>query len=229
LTEKELNDFESEASLMKSLRPHPNVVLLLGVALPPNPLCIVTEYVENGSLWDYLASAAKIPLRQKIRFVRGIAAGMEHLHSENVIHRDLASRNVLLTKDFEPKIADFGMSRNDNTNEANSTKSDTGPLKWMAPEALNEKIYSTATDVWSFGVVIFEIMERQEPYSDLNAIQAASRVALSGLRLHPPSDPNCPEVIHEVFIQCFQTDPNQRPVFKDINIRLETIQMEQFE
>lgn len=223
MTERELQDFETEASLMKSLRPHPNVVLLLGVSLPPNPLCIVTEFVENGSLWDYLSSAAKIPLSQKIRFIRGISAGMVHLHSENIIHRDLACRNVLLTRDFDPKISDFGMSRNDETNQANSTKSDTGPLKWMAPEALNEKVYSVATDVWSFGVVIFEIMERQEPYADLNAIQAASRVALQGLRLSPPSDPKCPQIIIEIFHQCFKTDPNQRPSFKDISLRLEAI------
>lgn len=88
------------------------------------------------------------------------------------------------------------------------------PLKWMAPEALNEKVYSWATDVWSFGVVIFEIFERQEPYGDLNAIQAGSRVALQGLRLPPPSHPNCPPVVIEIFHQCFQSNPNLRPPFK---------------
>lgn len=223
LTTRGLSEFESEASVMKALRPHANVVIFFGVTLPPNPFCIITEYLPGGSLWEYLASDAKIDISQKVLFIKGIASGMEHLHSENIIHRDLAARNILLTKDLEPKISDFGMSREDQTNEANSTKSDTGPLKWMAPEALNHKIYSWATDVWSFGVVIFEIMEREEPYIDLNAIQAASRVALSGLRLRAPTDPNCPESIKEIYAKCFSDDPNQRPNFKNINAILENL------
>jgi len=135
---------------MKNLRPHENVVLLTGIC--KEPLSIIVEYMEGGSLFNYLRNLEiKISNELQILFIVGIARGMFHLHSEKIVHRDLASRNVLLTKSLIPKISDFGMSRVNLENEdANKTSSNVGPLKWMAPECISENKYSNKSDVWAF-------------------------------------------------------------------------------
>ena len=137
--DKELKEFQDEAAVMKGLRPHANVILLLGVTPPPN-LCIVAEFCENGALYTYLHGDAHIDDAQKIKFAQGIASGMSHLHTEGIIHRDLATRNILLSEGLTPKISDFGLSRFGAPDDDNQTKSDVGPLKWMAPEAIKARV-----------------------------------------------------------------------------------------
>jgi len=215
-------DFESEASLMTKLRPHKNVVLFLGVC--KDPLCIVTEFVEKGALSTYLLSDAEIPDTLKIKWIKGIAAGMLHIHSESLVHRDLAARNVLLAGDYTPKISDFGMTRvyaAESADTSNTTKSDAGPLKWMAPESINQKKYSTKSDVWSYGVVLYEILHRSEPFPGLDPVQAASRVVFQGLTPEVPDD-TLPE-IQEVMRGCFSVDPTQRPGFEEICEKFEVL------
>jgi serine/threonine protein kinase len=202
--------FQLEADVMKNLRPHPGVLAFLGVIL--NPLAIVTEYMEGGSLVDYLHSGKPI---DEFKIVQGIVSGMMHLHSESVVHRDLAARNVLLSKELEPKISDFGMSRLIVSDIKNSTKSNTGPLKWMPPEALGQRIYSWYTDVWSFGILIYEIYERKTPYPDLENFQAAMKVLNEGLTLSIPN--NCPPTVASIMTQCFTKDPLKRPPFAVIH------------
>jgi len=186
-----------------------NVVQFLGIT--SNPLCIVTEFLDQGSLYSYIHSDAKIDANIIMNFVKGISAGMLHLHREGIVHRDLAARNVLLGSGFQVKIADFGLSRVSDTNakQANQTKSDTGPLKWMAPEAIKLRVYSTMSDVWSFGVVLWEIVTRKDPYPDLDPVQTALEVTHSGLKLQIPE--YCPPVIAQTMAGCFQTVPEQRP------------------
>jgi serine/threonine protein kinase len=135
----------------------------LGITVAPNPQCIVTEFLDGGSLTSLLYSRKTITQKMLYDIVYGIAAGVLHLHKEGIVHRDLAARNVLMTSGGQVKISDFGMSRK-TQNSGGVTKTENGPLKWMAPECLYERKYSIKTDVWAFGVTLFEIVSRGEPY-----------------------------------------------------------------
>jgi len=160
LTQNEIRDFEREIAVMKNLRPHRNVITLFGYCL--SPLCIVTEYCNSGSLYQLLQDGKLIKEEFMFKIVYGIVAGMNHLHIEGIIHRDLAARNILLNQS-DVKVCDFGMSRLISTEveSSNQTENTVGPLRWMSPESLNERVYSTKTDVYSFGCVIYEILTKQ--------------------------------------------------------------------
>jgi len=200
--------------VMKGLRPHANVILLLGITPPPR-LCIVAEYCEKGSLYNYLHSQSPIDDDQKIKFVKGIASGMSHLHTEGIIHRDLAARNILLSEGLIPKISDFGLSRFGSADDENQTKSDVGPLKWMAPEAIKQRVYGKKTDVFSFGVTVWEIVVRDDPYRGMDPLTVATQVCYKGLRLEIPQD--SPPLLAELMYAVFQEDPTVRPDFRQIS------------
>jgi len=165
--------FQQEANVMKSLRPHANVLLFQGLCLNQNQIMIVTEFMPGGNLWSLLTSDKKIDRTLTFKFLKGIAAGMMHLSSEGLVHRDLAARNILLTLNLEAKVADFGMSRILTNNESSKTASNIGPLRWMAPESLSRNEYSSRSDVWSFGVLVYEILARDTPYKEMTAAQVA--------------------------------------------------------
>jgi serine/threonine protein kinase len=155
--------------------------------------CCIIEYCGGGSLYALLRRSDKaLTQESQIKILKGIAAGMYHLHSENIIHRDLAARNILLTDDLIPKVSDFGLSRQKESDE-NVTESASGPLKWMAPEALKERKYSTKSDVWSFGVVVWEVVHKEDPYPGLTPARAAMGVVFENLRLEVKED--CPPVL----------------------------------
>jgi len=225
LTQKELNDFRVEAGVMKSLRPHVNVVQFLGITSSPT-LCIVTEFLDQGSLYHLVFSNAKIDSNLLMNVVKGIAAGMLHLHREGIVHRDLATRNILLGSGNQVKISDFGLSRvaTNDASTSNHTRSDTGPLKWMSPEAIRNREYSRSSDVWAFGVTLYEFVSRSEPYMGLDPVQAALQVTHSGLRLQIPS--YTPMVLAEVMRGCFEYDPQRRPDFQYISKRMQEAKME---
>jgi predicted Ser/Thr protein kinase len=170
-------EFMNEIRLMVELPSHPNVVRLFGVSLEQQQLpVIVMEYCEGGSLDKLLfESNVKLSDDYKNRLVRGIAAGMLHLHKHNIIHRDLAARNILLTASGDPKISDFKMSRVLVRDEG-KTKSNLGPVCWMAPESLAHNSYSKKTDVWTFGVVVYEIVAQSEPHKDKDIIDVALKI-----------------------------------------------------
>jgi len=199
---------------MTLLMNNKNVVLFLGVTSHPK-LCIVTEFLEGGSLYNMINSEAKINMEMVQTWVAGISAGMLHIHSEGVFHRDLAARNVLLTRGGMTKISDFGLSRMGGS--SSQTVSQTGPLKWMAPESIKNRVYSIQSDVWSFGVTLWEIVFRQDPFPELDSVQAALEVTKGNppLRLQPPS--YCPLIIVRLMRQCFITEPTSRPDFRAIN------------
>jgi len=217
-SETKTKEFYDEAMLMCKLRPHVNVTTFLGLSVPPN-LCIVTEFYENGSLYALLHSKKIIEKNTISKCIKGIASGMSHLHREGIIHRDLAARNVLLSGTFEPKIADFGLSRilqSDDPNSAAKTNADTGPLKHLAPECLLRHEYSNKSDVWSYGIVIFEILTRQEPYPGLTPVVAATKVS-HGLKLELPQKAvaDWPEFA-PLMVQCLQFEVEARPTFNEI-------------
>mmetsp|Transcript_25764 Transcript_25764/g.36226 ORF Transcript_25764/g.36226 Transcript_25764/m.36226 type:complete len:150 (+) Transcript_25764:2-451(+) len=144
---------------------------------------------------------------------------MIHLHRQGVIHRDLAARNILLDAAFRPKVADFGMSRVTLDNIANQTDNSVGPIKWMSPESLTKREYSTKSDVWSFGVVIYEVLTRETPYKDYNLMQIGTLVAMGNLKLVEELEKKgekYPAKIVEIMNMCMQFTPEKRPEFSEI-------------
>eukprot|EP01113_Clastostelium_recurvatum_P031505 TRINITY_DN3939_c0_g2_i1.p1 TRINITY_DN3939_c0_g2~~TRINITY_DN3939_c0_g2_i1.p1 ORF type:complete len:673 (-),score=209.78 TRINITY_DN3939_c0_g2_i1:87-1847(-) len=210
--------FYEEAELMKTISPHPNVLQLYGVVTEPRFL-IVTEFMDQGGLHAKLVDQKRQPLSLDLlkRIVMSVALGMNHLHEEGIIHRDLAARNILVNKTWDVKVADFGMSREATLEEeSQQTQSTVGPLKWMSPESIINRQYSKKSDVWSFGVVVWEVFHfGRTPYSPLSAVQAAMAVARDGLRLEI-ENPNVPPLYAELMHSCWQVDPAARPDFKAI-------------
>lgn len=219
-----IQDFLNEAKAMIRVPPHRNVVQILGVSIDgPEPI-IVLEYCAGGSLDILLYRNKNIPIsnKRKIDLVRGIASGMLHLHTHNIVHRDLAARNILLTQENEngePKISDFGMSRILEKKDSGQTTSSVGPVCWMAPESVANGIYSKKSDVWSFGIVVYEIVARREPHYNMDLVTVAIEIKENGLTPKIPHD--CPSTLRELMEMCWQKDPNQRPTFETICKMLE--------
>ncbi|KAL6063207.1 Tyrosine kinase, catalytic domain, variant 2 [Balamuthia mandrillaris] len=176
-------NFKAESAIMKNLRPHTNVTQLFGVSMEEGtPWCLVTEFLAAGNLLHFLqnlkqqqgeAKADEEFKRTAVRMARGIAAGMHHLHSENIVHRDLAARNVLLTGDFVVKVADFGLS----TLESDEEMAQTIPIRWTPPEFFSKRTFDKKSDVWSYGVLLWEIVNfGQTPYSKMTSEQVISSV-----------------------------------------------------
>jgi len=216
LENTDIAEFLAEADLMRKMRPHPNVVLYLGVCR--QPLCLVTEFVANGNL---LALIKKEPINNdmKLKICQGIAAGMFYLHEQGVLHRDLAARNILLDALNNPKVSDFGMSRIAMDDSAYKTSANVGPIRWMAPEALAERTSSPKTDVWSFGVVIYEMLMRKIPYHGVGLAQVGAQVAMGRISLlseFSNETEEFPPKLVTVMTQCLQFNPDDRPDFSQI-------------
>jgi serine/threonine protein kinase len=207
MTADALREFEDEAATMQKIPPHANVISLMGVC--HSPYSLVQEFMVNGSLDVWLRHNPGAPEAVCVDLARGIAAGMAHLHVHAVIHRDLAARNVLVSEALDAKIADFGQARADD--DDNKTKSDTGPLKWMAPEAILENAYSVKTDSFAFGITLVELFTGDLPYPGEKAMKVATRVA-AGTLTHPvPS--NAPPAVQEAISACLAYAPADRPDF----------------
>ncbi|PRP82420.1 hypothetical protein PROFUN_10120 [Planoprotostelium fungivorum] len=212
LTDNQMQEFLAEISVLQRMKPHPNVVLFMAATFPPQPLSMVTEFCGMGSLYSY-SRKNELPVKEKVRLLLEIAKGMHHLHKQKIIHRDLALRNILLTNKMEAKVSDFGLSRVNGAGDGSTTTNNVGPLKWMSPEAITENRYSTKSDSFSFGVVIWELIEVSDPHPGLTAVEAAFQV-VNGLRL---TFTDCPLVwLSRLAYGCWENSPKDRPSFKDI-------------
>jgi serine/threonine protein kinase len=140
------------------------------------------EYCEKGSLDKTLSGPKAYPMKKLLRIIKGIAAGVYHLHSENIVHRDLAARNILMAENL-PRVADFGFSRAVERDGRGKTNASTGPIKWMAPESLRTKEYSKMSDVWSFGILCYEILAGKEPHADANPTEIGYKCVIVALVL----------------------------------------------
>ncbi|EAA06487.6 AGAP000489-PA, partial [Anopheles gambiae str. PEST] len=221
-SEKARCDFLTEASIMGQFE-HPNVIFLQGVVTRSNPVMIITEYMENGSLDTFLrANDGKFQTIQLIGMLRGIAAGMTYLSDMNYVHRDLAARNVLVNSLLVCKIADFGLSREiENASDAYTTRGGKIPVRWTAPEAIAFRKFTSASDVWSYGVVLWEVMSFGErPYwnwSNQDVIKSIEK----GYRLPAPMD--CPEALYQLMLDCWQKQRTHRPTFASITQTLDNL------
>ncbi len=203
-------EFLREVRLLTSIRHHPNVVHVIGYC--ENPPMIVMEYLDGGALIQTLGKV-RISNEKKIQICHGIALGMIHLHAEGIIHRDLAARNILLTQSLQPKVTDFGLSRFVGDAEYGNTKNNAGPVRWMAPEAIKKQIFSKKSDVWSFGVLVWEVVTNGDlPYHEYQAIPAlAVAIATNKAKLKVPK--STPAVLSNVIKLCTQRDSKKRPDF----------------
>lgn len=211
--------FVAEALVMTQLR-HKNLVQLLGVIVEDkSSLYIVTEFMAKGSLVDYLRSRGRSVLGGEclLQFSLDVSEGMDYLEANNFVHRDLAARNVLVSEDNNAKVSDFGL-----TKEASAIQ-DTSklPVKWTSPEALREKLFSTKSDVWSFGILLWEIYSfGRVPYPRIALRDVVPRVE-KGYKMDAPD--GCAPVVYEVMKKCWHLDPNQRPTFRQLREQLEHI------
>ncbi|XP_074541470.1 tyrosine-protein kinase FRK-like [Halichoeres trimaculatus] len=216
-------DFLREAQLMKMLR-HPKLIQLYAVCTMEEPIYIITELMSNGSLLDYLkkdkGNTLKLP--DQIEMASQVASGMAYLESQNYIHRDLAARNVLVGDNNICKVADFGLARvfmRENENVYEAKEGTKFPVKWTAPEAMHDNRFSIKSDVWSFGILLHEIMTfGQMPYPSMTNMQVVNRVT-SGYRM--PCPPGCPKVIHDIMMDCWKQNEQDRPTFETLQWKLE--------
>ncbi|NXM21140.1 EPHB2 protein, partial [Ploceus nigricollis] len=217
-TEKQRRDFLSEASIMAQFD-HPNVIHLEGVVTKSSPVMIITEFMENGSLDSFLRqNDGQFTVIQLVGMLRGIAAGMKYLADMNYVHRDLAARNILVNSNLVCKVSDFGLSRflEDDTSDPTYTSALGGkiPIRWTAPEAIQYRKFTSASDVWSYGIVMWEVMSYGErPYWDMTNQDVINAIE-QDYRLPPPMD--CPNALHQLMLDCWQKDRNHRPKFGQI-------------
>uniref|UniRef100_A0A8C3PF28 Tyrosine-protein kinase receptor n=1 Tax=Chrysemys picta bellii TaxID=8478 RepID=A0A8C3PF28_CHRPI len=223
-TMRERIEFLNEASVMKAFKCH-HVVRLLGVVSQGQPALVIMELMTRGDLKSYLRSlrpdAENNPglpppsLKDMIQMAGEIADGMAYLNAKKFVHRDLAARNCMVSEDFTVKIGDFGMTR-DIYETDYYRKGGKGllPVRWMSPEALKDGIFNTHSDVWSFGVVLWEIATlAEQPYQGLSNEQVLRFVMDNGILERPE---NCPEKLHELMSWCWQQNPRLRPNFTQL-------------
>ncbi|XP_037628893.1 ephrin type-A receptor 2 isoform X1 [Sebastes umbrosus] len=219
-TEKQRQDFLSEASIMGQFS-HQNIIRLEGVVTKCKDFfkhaMIVTEYMENGALDRYLRDHdGEFPSFQLVGMMRGIAAGMKYLSDMSYVHRDLAARNILVNNTLECKVSDFGLSRvlEDDPEGTYTTSGGKIPIRWTAPEAIAYRKFTSASDVWSFGIVMWEVMAFGErPYWDMSNHEVMKAIN-EAFRLPAPMD--CPSAVYQLMLQCWLQDRSKRPRFGDI-------------
>nr|XP_011721769.1 tyrosine-protein kinase Fer isoform X4 [Macaca nemestrina]XP_011721770.1 tyrosine-protein kinase Fer isoform X4 [Macaca nemestrina] len=213
--------FLQEAKILKQYD-HPNIVKLIGVCTQRQPVYIIMELVSGGDFLTFLRRKKdELKLKQLVKFSLDAAAGMLYLESKNCIHRDLAARNCLVGENNVLKISDFGMSRQEDGGVYSSSGLKQIPIKWTAPEALNYGRYSSESDVWSFGILLWETFSLGVcPYPGMTNQQAREQVE-RGYRMSAPQ--NCPEDIFKIMMKCWDYKPENRPKFSELHKELTII------
>ncbi|KAM7392371.1 hypothetical protein PAMA_007470 [Pampus argenteus] len=230
-TEKDLSDLISEMEMMKMIGKHKNIINLLGACTQDGPLYVVVEYASQGNLREYLRShrpvgleywsgprhvaLGSLEIRELVSAAYQVARGMTYLASKKCIHRDLAARNVLVTEDNVMKIADFGLARDiHHIDYYKKTTNGRLPVKWMAPEALFDRIYTHQSDVWSFGVLLWEIFTLGgSPYPGV-PVEELFKLLKEGHRMEKPSA--CTQELYLMMRDCWHAVPSRRPTFQQL-------------
>jgi len=228
LSQHLMREFETEVDLMRRLR-HPNVILLMGAVTKTPNLSIVTEFLHRGSLYKLLHRpqppqvTAALSEARRMRMALDVAKGMHYLHSCDpiIVHRDLKSPNLLVDKHWMVKVCDFGLSRMKNHTFL-SSKSNAGTPEWMAPEVLRNEPSDEKSDIWSYGVIFWELLTLKEPWNGLNPMQVVGAVGFSGNSLAIPEDAR-PEA-KSLCEDCFRGNAKDRPSFLEIQKRLRPMQ-----
>ncbi|XP_077390276.1 discoidin domain-containing receptor 2-like isoform X2 [Festucalex cinctus] len=236
------NDFLKEIKIMSRLK-DPNIVRLLAVCIYSDPLCMITEYMENGDLNQFLSrhepegqlallsNASTVSFGNLCYMAAQIASGMKYLSSLNFVHRDLATRNCLVGKNFTIKIADFGMSRNLYSGDYYRIQGRAVlPIRWMSWESILLGKFTTASDVWAFAVTLWEILNfcKEQPYSQLTDEQVIENTGEffrdQKRQIYLPQPVLCPDSLYKVMLGCWRRNTKERPSFQEIHRALLEIQ-----
>ncbi|XP_020299603.1 mitogen-activated protein kinase kinase kinase 13 isoform X2 [Pseudomyrmex gracilis] len=201
---------------------HPNIVQFKGVCTKSPSYCIIMEYCPFGPLYDYLRNGGPVPPEKLVSWSKDIAAGMTYLHAHKIIHRDLKSPNVLIGQNEVVKISDFGTSRP--MLESSTKMTFAGTVAWMAPEVIRNDPCSEKVDVWSYGVVLWELLSGEIPYKDVD--YSAVMWGVGSNILHLPIPASCPEGYGLLIRQCWAAKPRNRPSFKLIEMHLNIASVE---
>uniref|UniRef100_A0A7N8XFR5 Tyrosine-protein kinase receptor Tie-1 n=1 Tax=Mastacembelus armatus TaxID=205130 RepID=A0A7N8XFR5_9TELE len=235
-SENDHRDFAGELEVLCKLGQHPNIINLIGACENRGYLYIAIEYAPYGNLLDFLrksrvletdpafakehGTASTLTSQQLLQFAVDVANGMHYLSDKQFIHRDLAARNVLVGDNLVAKIADFGLSRGEEV----YVKKTMGrlPVRWMAIESLNYSVYTTKSDVWSFGVLLWEIVSLGgTPYCGMTCAELYEKLP-QGYRMEKPK--NCDDEVYELMRQCWRDRPYERPPFSQISVQLNRMQ-----
>ncbi|XP_040895881.1 tyrosine-protein kinase receptor Tie-1 isoform X2 [Toxotes jaculatrix] len=235
-SENDHRDFAGELEVLCKLGQHPNIINLIGACENRGYLYIAIEYAPFGNLLDFLrksrvletdpafakehGTASTLTSQQLLQFSVDVATGMHYLSDKQFIHRDLAARNVLVGDNLVAKIADFGLSRGEEV----YVKKTMGrlPVRWMAIESLNYSVYTTKSDVWSFGVLLWEIVSLGgTPYCGMTCAELYEKLP-QGYRMEKPK--NCDDEVYELMKQCWRDRPYERPPFSQISVQLNRMQ-----
>ncbi|KAK3165427.1 hypothetical protein QOZ80_1AG0033040 [Eleusine coracana subsp. coracana] len=214
--------FNTEVATLSRLS-HPNVIKLVGACSSPPVFCVITEFLSGGSLRAFLHKLdhKSLPLDKIISISLDIAHGMAYVHSQGVVHRDVKPENIIFDEEGCAKIVDFGIA----CEEAycDPLANDTGTFRWMAPEMMKHKAYGRKVDVYSFGLILWEMFSGSVPYEDLNPFQAAFAVFDKNVR--PVIPTSCPAPVRLLIEQCWASHPEKRPDFSQIVQILEKFKM----
>nr|XP_010953626.2 ephrin type-A receptor 1 [Camelus bactrianus] len=216
-------NFLREATIMGQFN-HPHILHLEGVVTKRKPIMIITEFMENGALDAFLREQEdQLAPGQLVAMLQGIASGMNYLSDHNYVHRDLAARNILVSQNLCCKVSDFGLTRLlDNFDGTYETQGGKIPIRWTAPEAIAHRIFTTASDVWSFGIVMWEVLSfGDKPYGEMSNQEVMKSIE-DGYRLPPPVD--CPASLYELMKNCWAYDRARRPPFHRLKAQLEHLQ-----
>uniref|UniRef100_A0A2P2LSA7 non-specific serine/threonine protein kinase n=1 Tax=Rhizophora mucronata TaxID=61149 RepID=A0A2P2LSA7_RHIMU len=215
--------FQQEVMMLATLK-HPNIVRFIGACRKPMVWCIVTEYAKGGSVRQFLTKRQNraVPLKLAVKQALDVARGMAYVHGLGFIHRDLKSDNLLISADKSIKIADFGVARIEVQTEGMTPE--TGTYRWMAPEMIQHRPYTQKVDVYSFGIVLWELITGLLPFQNMTAVQAAFAVVNKSVRPVIPND--CLPVLSEIMTHCWDANPEIRPPFTEIVRMLENAETE---
>ncbi|XP_074550900.1 mitogen-activated protein kinase kinase kinase 13 [Halichoeres trimaculatus] len=207
---------ETDIKHLRKLK-HPNIISFKGVCTQAPCYCIIMEYCAQGQLYEVLRAGRKVTPRLLVDWASGIASGMNYLHLHKIIHRDLKSPNVLVTHNDTVKISDFGTSKE--LSDKSTKMSFAGTVAWMAPEVIRNEPVSEKVDIWSFGVVLWELLTGEIPYKDVDSSAIIWGVGSNSLHLPVPS--TCPDGFKILMKQTWQGKPRNRPSFRQILLHLD--------